>query len=625
MDSRIVCTGGIDQRGSPGVNDKSTFWRLVGFRQNAKSVGFLEQVPYFYQASQLLQGTYYNAGSVTEATTSSVVAMLNLVTITDFVSWNRTAGGQTACYYQSVSTPGAGSTINGHCMITVNSPAGLALTLGQALDIEIDAATTFRWRKNGGAWTAGVACAVVGTSIDAGSVTVYFLTATGFTIGDAWSWTRTDCVHENATKKSAYPLQFVTWRKQVFFVSASGRIMKVTLSTDATPVPYIISVGYRPVYGRHVNVFSEHLIVTNYSTVSTTALITASLVVAWSDKTDLDCFLSTDVNEADTYTVPVVSVGVDNDTTLLGSFTFGDLLYIVTTNIVYSTSDLGLPTVFSFIKFCNYTPGFESPFTTQYCGFSFTAEGSDLGLYVISRTRLYLFNGAFVDLSPRVVGINLSFQSVHYCPTAKEVHITTGSNTVLVYHEPSQTWFERYSGFATGGVATNGATCIKEDVTGINYGTDSRRLLRQVGSGSHVPVFDASSGTAFGTPKIITQMFVLPSLAVVKEISSVYLGVFTETYSSANYSTDADCVVNVKWYSSSAGRITGNPSTDANAVWDSSKAEQVVALPRVSFRGLALQLDLTGLSSGKPPYKVTFTELLPYLRNYGTSTNTPIK
>src|SRR5450830_757415 len=57
-------------------------------------------------------------------------------------------------------------------------------------DVIIDAIGTpdkFKWRKDGGAWTTGVSCTLVGAPVTlSDAVTVHFGATTGHTLGDAW-------------------------------------------------------------------------------------------------------------------------------------------------------------------------------------------------------------------------------------------------------------------------------------------------------------------------------------------------------------------------------------------------------------------------------------------------------
>jgi hypothetical protein len=58
-------------------------------------------------------------------------------------------------------------------------------------EVEIDASVptpdTFKWRKNGGAYTAGVPCALAATALSDG-ITIAFGAVDGHTIGDKWTY-----------------------------------------------------------------------------------------------------------------------------------------------------------------------------------------------------------------------------------------------------------------------------------------------------------------------------------------------------------------------------------------------------------------------------------------------------
>jgi len=60
---------GLDRSQVPHRADRSTFYELRNFRHDKNTFGLLEQTPYF-RSSQVSQGTYYDGGSQTEATSS---------------------------------------------------------------------------------------------------------------------------------------------------------------------------------------------------------------------------------------------------------------------------------------------------------------------------------------------------------------------------------------------------------------------------------------------------------------------------------------------------------------------------------------------------------------------------
>lgn len=593
-------TKGLDLSRTPNQSDVNSFYLLKGFKFDELEPGKIKQSPMFKVADTITQGTYYNAGSQTEPSSSSVVLITKGVRITDYCAY--IAGTSTQCkIYHQTAVP-TGATATKHCMVIINDTATLGVTLGNTLDIVIDGATTFKYRINGGAYTALVPITTSGVSILAGAATVYFLTAAGFTVADTWTWTRNDWVSNLAISSTGVPLQSTRWRNKTFFINSAGRVMQI--AQDNNNVYYIISTGYRLVYGRSVNTFQDHLIVTNYTDTSNVTTASTSLVVANSDLNDLDCFLSTDVNEADTYTIPAELRGVDVSTQLIGSFVYNAQLFILTNSIVYVTNYLGLPLVFSFVKYCNIDLGWRLVGDIPYCGILTTAEGSDRGVYVLGNKKLYFFNGAgFSDITspilPNATGSNYdpAFLSVHYIPFQHEVWIRPNSaTTIYCFQELTGTWYERYVSFTNLGFAV----CF-----GISYSGNTGLTLIGIPGlkimveclPSDTPVFDATSGTTFGTPTLTTQILSAGQFSKQKETDSVYLLV--------NGSSGASTVLTLKHRLSTAGEV-GTATGNALAVWNSTSPTKLLTFPRTSFAGIQFQLEITNTNANNPPRTIDF-------------------
>jgi hypothetical protein len=341
--------------------------------------------------------------------------------------------------------------------------------------------------------------------------------------------------------------------------------------------------------------------------VSTVTSITASTVVGWSDNNNPDNFFGTDVNEADTYTIPGQTTTSDTKPQIIGPMVFNKQLFIVCDHITYYSSYLGLPDVFSFDKFTDLSLLWFNLYATQTNGFTWYAEGSPKGVYILGYGRVYLFNGAvFSDITPKILGLGLVFYSIHYRSSTKEVWIRHGSARVLCYQEITGTWYERYCSFYSAG--TNAISYIADN----SFGTSSRRHLGLDGFGG-TPIADAASGTSFGVPTLITQMISGGRLSTVKEVSDLYLAI-NQLGVTGTYATNANCVLLVKWYASDIGKIMGSPSTDANAKLISNNTNFLVTLPRVAFRSLALQIEITTLNT-HPPGAITIQSIEPNISN----------
>jgi hypothetical protein len=599
----IQFKGGLNRSHTSTQSDSSSLYTLAGFRQSQTTPGELEQVPYFVVASQKSRGTYYNAGSQTEPVTSSVVAQLvdlvsasGTLTLTDYVAWEA-FGTQVQCFYQT-TVPSA-NTINTQCYIVINSVASLAITLGSTLDVVIDAATTFKWRKNGGGYTAGLACSTTGTSIDGGNATVYFMASSGFTVNDTWTWTRTDRVGEASTSTLATPLNFKYFRSSIFYIANTSRLMFVN-KAGATET-YIISAGYRPIYGRGLEIFYDHLVVTSYATTSTLAL--TSKVIANSDSLDIQVFFSTDVNEADTFTPPNSSA-----ITLIGPLVYNKTLFIFTNGTIYYTPYLGLPIVFNYDPFIEFAAG-TSDQSSLYTGHKFIATGSSKGVYLIARGLIWLFDGSnFTEISQPLNGLGIVPYSVHYVGTTFEVWVRDGNNKIWIYQERLGTWYQRFASFDS--IVTSFGSVNNDGSIGVG----SRYTLGQ-DAFFQTPVFDGSQGTTFQTPTIITHLLTGGEFSSMKEVSGTYL-VAVSTTAGSDYSTTTNCVVKLSWYLADAGVISGSATTDSNATWTNNQTNGMISYPRASFRALALQITLVGLVTNKPPGSVHILGLEPQMTSW---------
>jgi hypothetical protein len=216
------------------------------------------------------------------------------------------------------------------------------------------------------------------------------------------------------------------------------------------------------------------------------------------------------------------------------------------------------------------------------------------------------FDGAsIIDVGRPVAKVlnNASLFHGTYDFTFEKLHIVVGK-VILTYSEGSKTWSRRSADFNS---STFPVTSIHANqslyvgVAGLKVYSASNILL------TGVPVFDASNGTAFATPKITFQLFSDGALDRVKETTGVYVGAFTTTVGSGlNFSTGSNARIAIKYYNAADGNLTGNP-TDSTLFWDSSKSDGLISLPRVPFRSISFELQLLGSVSGKPPYHITIT------------------
>lgn len=599
----IIFTKGIDRSTSPLAADKGSLYVLRNLRHNQYQKDALYQTPYWYNYDTFARGTYYNAGSQTEPATSSIRLVTADLVVTDYVC--RGASGQLQVIYQT--TYPAAETIYTGCRLVVNSITGLGLNLGATLDVEMTGAAAFRWRKNGGGWTAGVP-STAGVSIDSGTATLYFLASTGFAGTETWSWTRLDRSWAS-TGTFQYPCEFNYYKGELFFNSVDDRMMVCSSSSTGL---YVISVGYRPVVGSYFAFFDDHLVVTWFSkNASGWTGSTRWYTVGWSDKTDIHNFIPTDTNEADQYALPnsnqFDTVGTASpDSYLMGIAVIQNQLFLFTNNEIYWTSALGLPLVFTFQKLMNVK------LISTYSA----VIRCDFGAYLIGVTDVFFFDGASVQSigKPIMDGLdNGNFEGSFGCwdPFAEELCIV---NTVLlfVYQKRWGTWYTRCADFAN---ETTPVKCINAYSGVPVVGVSSLKLYRDDVDFTSQPVFDWTNGTVYGRPYLVTQILG-DDLATVKDLSGVYLGVVVATtgISATYYTTGTSVVVQVSYWLTPGGNfINVSETIPTSATWNSGKPDGIVSL-RQSFRGIALALEVQGTVS-KPAGAITIQQIVPLIYN----------
>lgn len=606
--------GGIDRSVSPLRADPGTFWDLLNFRQSQTQLGLLEQTPYF--KSETLTRVNYNLGSgSTQESASGSVRMINrslLVTNETVRTFNSTMTGSynTALHVIHQITVPAATGLTKGCRIQIDNVQAIGWTLGQNFEIEIDAATTFKWRVNGGAYTTGVAITTTGVSIG-GIITVWFLTASGFTVGDRWEWKRTDASNYNFGGTSAGmpdQLPYVFNKGKMYYIAPDSRVMMFDID-------HVITVGYRPVYASNLTFFDDHLVLTDYSTSHAQIASTArACIIGCSDKTDYHTFFSTDVNEADTYILPnntredlVIEGSPDQQViTCVGCFVLQDRLFVVTKKEFYHTPAFGLPIVFSFSHFCDY---------------------ADIKSIVIAKQGVYLITESPTDItffdgsSFKNVGYKLgdlastkydgsSFVGAYNEHSQEFILSDSNKKRVFVYQERYERWYSRRTHFASS------VTCIY--ATGA-FSSDKIELFIGGGSllfvtdqlDSAAPSYDETAGTVFATPKVTTQLFGR-NLRVVKEATDFYLGYGVQgSPSGTHYSVNANVQFKLHWYSAPNGIISGNPSTDTTVVKTTASADGSMGGPRLAHRAIAYEVQVTGLDGTKPPMGAVITSLEP--------------
>lgn len=599
-------TKGIDRTVGPLLADKGSLYVLRNLRHSFDQRGVLVQTPYWYDFQSFSQGTYYNGGNQTEPTSSAIRLVTEDLVVTDYVC--RGSSGQLQTFYQT-TVPAAEGVTKG-CRLVINSVTGLGINLGATLEVEIEAGgVTFQWRKNGGAWTTAVGITTAGVSIDGGNATLYFLTASGFTSGDDFIWTRLDRSWA-ATGTFEYPCEFEYYKGELYFNSVDDRIM---VCSNSTTGKYVISVGYRPVIGSYLTFFDDHLVVTWFrkDTSGWNSGTARWNVIGWSDKTDIHNFIPTDTNEADQYALPnnnkFDTVGSSPDSFLMGVLVQQGQLYAFTNNEVYWTSALGLPIVFSFQKLMNVK------LISSYSA----VIRADQGAYVIGHNDVFFFDGNGLRSigAPVIQGTdNSDFEGSFGCwdPFRKELNIVLGT-LLFVYQAKWDTWYVRSVDFNN---ATQPVTAINSYPGDMVVGIKDLKLRREDTAGTSAPIFDGTDGTVYMEPYLVTQIYG-DNLAQVKELLGVYFGgiVSSTGVSSTHYTTGSSITVQLSYWLTPGGDFFGvSETTPTGATWTSASLDGFVSNVRTPFRGIAIGVEVQGTVS-KPPAFIFINQLVPSIYN----------
>ena len=600
--------------------DPANFWELINLRQSKLGLGVLEQTPRWRLQYTLTRGTYYNGGSLTEPVASDVRMVTDGLYVTDYCISDGT--NQIKVFYQSAQ-PSA-ENINTGCRVVINNVAGLNLTLGLTLDIVIDGATTFKWRKNGGAYTTLIPITTAGVSIDGGNATVYFLTTTGFTINDTWSWQRTDSSwRTNWQDRQGCPFEY--YKGDLYFINPGAQVMMAT--KDNSDVVYVISHGYRPVFGICLRFFFDHLVIGGYAKTTAGyfqwARSPANRTVGWSDVNDVHNFIATDTNEADQYVLPNRSQRdaiVNKSASTSGGGWISDIsiiqgvLFVHTTFQLYYTTYLGLPAVFSF------QDGLAITQQTYAGRQSHTVIAAKGGVYILTQDDVVFFDGSNVtSIGKPVFGFNKNEMTgevghvnrvdgtgLMYDETRSELIINANYGFGLyVYQERWGKWYSRATGFAGAAMCVGNINAFGGATAPIILGGNNRQVFIEDYNWTYTPAFDNYGANAYVTPQIIFQAFGGINFDIEKELSSCYIAAaIVAGYvapSATYYATDANIQLEVGHISKDSGLIQFSDSfTNWSQKWTINSVDGKLSGPRKPFRSVFLQLIVTSATALPP-------------------------
>lgn len=570
-------TGGVDRSVSSYLASRGTFFAIENLETYRSR---LWQTPLFTVATTL---TNFSAEA-----TGNVLALFQHTPLSDTLSY--LALDTTYCRYLTASNLATQVNIpfvlqtavpdrsdaTGHCLLyNVNSITATFTTL----DVEIVAATTFRWRTNGGAWNTTTTIAN-GVGLGATGLRLGWLAVDGFTPGDRWTWTisirspHSGAVTYNKVSVSRY-------RKDVYFAGFDRHVLR--LRDDR-----ITSVGYRRIYGKYVREFANHLFIAHFAEGAYSAVLgvtdsynaqSTPWRLAWSDLNDPDEFYPTDINEADGKDIVTNTC---DDTVLFGITgleTYRGLLYIFTSDEIHGCAYVGLPNVMQ-IDCLNLQTGSV---------FQNGVIKTPRGLFFISKDNFCRYDGNTIlrmgtgvrdqffselplpsdAMRQKLFGVYDKDRNAATWTYWKYVSVGVYQGRQITYFLDSETWTFRNIPSAGSGVGNIMDFCpVTGEFRRRLYAAGSSLLIERVAGATTAGVLNDQAGAvpSLTEPYVITQDFQPDgSLQSVKTLNSVYVSASTG-YDAA---TRVRCAVAIKHYPDVAATMEESPES-----WSVSNANR---------------------------------------------------
>lgn len=527
-----VPNGGVERLAEPHLTNPDSFYDLLNLRP---TVGALRQFAPVVSKVTL---------SALASETSSTVRFVDLIRTNTAALRYLVVNEQTARYVvpTSVATQTLvpaitqtkipnNTTVYGQLLLYGFNTTDFSVS-GDYIEVEIQSATTFRWNRNGGAWTSGVTVAR-NLAIGANGLKLDFLESTGYTAADLWRWTRTETIPYSSSIASTKNFSYsgAPYLTDVYLGGIGRNVMRVRDD-------FITSVGYNRVYGKHVAVFQNHLVVSHYATAAHSAgapsdpyaAATTPFVVGWSDLNNPDAFFATSVNEADTYSIPYNTCPEDINYGITGLGLLGPTLWLHTAAGMSSMDYVGLPNVMQILP--RYNVG-----SIYHNGLVVTPNGH----YFIGQDGFYFFDGN----PPRQIGTTIyakffseviqldptddNSESVlgYYDMFRQEVSwiywLSTGQCRQIVYSERFNRWTFRNLPYETankpraiGRVYNSATRLLYGGVAKVNFDYDSTESTSAI-------LLDDQASAGYTQPFAETNDLFYRDLYLVKEAESFYL------------------------------------------------------------------------------------------------------
>jgi hypothetical protein len=500
---------------------------------------------------------------------------------------------------------------------------------GDTLTVEIDGATTFRWRINSGAWTSLVPIAAT-VSLGGSVGIVYFKTFSGFTIGTQWKWLRQATI-DNADSAFGFdysrPVEFRETLDQVFMLPTSGILFEISNQTSGG-TSVVVPAGY---YGNdigtrvgaecaHYTIYENHLFLFGEPASAAAKEFPGrgegdegSMTIYCSDLLDINDFVPTDVNEADVFRL-------GSGDCFLGSCILNSRLYVFTTSRIFYTDYAGLPNPFTFREF--------TPFACASFGFGVNystlpenvVEGSS-GAYVFTRTGVWFFNGTSLQHISRPIdpiwdrdwlGSFGYYDAVtHELLWYKRHSSATSRNHVNVFQEQLNAFYRR-SARRPRCLVRLGASEFGTVDTALVAGQASGKLLATWAPDTlgTVWVYDNDANTAFTEPVIATQ-YLDAGVGNVAEVERVIARIRSTLAAdgTSNAARGDDITMTLYWRLSDFGSHDNlaSAATNASAVMTGFYTRTVgqtnwlfCDFPRTAFKTIQFELRFPVVSTLPP-------------------------
>lgn len=589
-----IPNGGVDREAQPHATSPDSFYDLLNLRP---LVGALEQT-----APVVSKVTLDTLASETDSTVRFVdLARTNAAALRYLVLNEQTAryvnpgtlSSQTLIPAITQTKVPNNTTATGQALLYGFNSTDFSAS-GDYIEIKIVSTTQFQWNRNGGSWSASIA---VGQEVSVGSngLKVSFLETTGYTTDDLWRWTRSETLPYSSSIGSTKNFSYSSspYKTDVYLGGIGRNVMRVR---DG----FITSVGYKRVYGKHVAVYQNHLVVSHfaegeYHAVSGVAdpftAASTPFVVGWSDLNNPDDFFATDVNEADVYPVPYNAYSEYINYGITGMGQLRSTLYLYTADSMATMDYVGLPNVMQILP--SHPVG-----SIYHNGLVVTKNGH----YFIGRNNIYFFDGVqpkeignaiFAKFYSEVVKLDPTddnSESVigYYDQFRQEVSwiywTSDGQCRQLIYKEQFNRWFFRNLPYETankpraiGRVYNSSSRLLYGGVQKLNFDYDSTESTSDI-------LKDDEANESYTQPQADTNDLFYRDLFVVKEEDTFFVD--------AGWSSGVTGVE--VSYSARAFLSSAVSYTALSTLWTSSLAEGGLSLPRVPGKVFRFRFKFSG-------------------------------